>query len=59
MDPQVDAPKEFITLTNLIQTQPTCFSASGGTAVNVAALDATKFVFDLCKFFFAFERGYI
>ncbi|KAJ6519855.1 Mpp10 protein-domain-containing protein [Mycena sanguinolenta] len=47
MDPQVDAPKEFITLTNLIQTQPTCFSASGSTAVNVAALDATKFVFDL------------
>ncbi|KAF7339442.1 U3 small nucleolar ribonucleoprotein MPP10 [Mycena sanguinolenta] len=47
MDSQVDAPKEFTTLTNLIQTQPTCFSASGSTAVNVAALDATKFVFDL------------
>ncbi|KAF8216204.1 U3 small nucleolar ribonucleoprotein complex, subunit Mpp10 [Mycena galopus ATCC 62051] len=47
MDSQVDVPKECITLTNLIQTQPTCFSASGSNAVNAAALDATKYVFDL------------
>ncbi|KAJ7254075.1 U3 small nucleolar ribonucleoprotein complex, subunit Mpp10 [Mycena haematopus] len=47
MNPQVDVPKEFITLTNLIQTQSTCFSVPGNSAVNAAALDATKFVFDL------------
>ncbi|KAJ7786353.1 U3 small nucleolar ribonucleoprotein complex, subunit Mpp10 [Mycena metata] len=43
----VDVPKELAALTNLIQAQPTCFSASGSLAVNAAALDATKFVFDL------------
>ncbi|KAJ7361715.1 U3 small nucleolar ribonucleoprotein complex, subunit Mpp10 [Mycena albidolilacea] len=47
MDSPVDLPKELITLANLIQSQPTCFSAVGNTAVNAAALDATKFVFDL------------
>ncbi|KAJ7788463.1 Mpp10 protein-domain-containing protein [Mycena olivaceomarginata] len=47
MDSPVDLPKELTTLANLIQSQPTCFSAAGNTAVNAAALDATKFVFDL------------
>ncbi|KAJ7900389.1 U3 small nucleolar ribonucleoprotein complex, subunit Mpp10 [Mycena olivaceomarginata] len=43
MDSPVDLPKELTTLANLIQSQPTCFSAAGNTAVNAAALDATKF----------------
>ncbi|KAJ7619063.1 U3 small nucleolar ribonucleoprotein complex, subunit Mpp10 [Mycena polygramma] len=47
MDAQVELPKELVALTNLIETQPTCFSASGCTAVNAVALNATKFVFDL------------
>ncbi|KAJ7293613.1 U3 small nucleolar ribonucleoprotein complex, subunit Mpp10 [Mycena rebaudengoi] len=40
-------PDELLTLTNLIQTQPTSLFASGSNAVRTAALDATKFVFDL------------
>ncbi|KAJ7660945.1 U3 small nucleolar ribonucleoprotein complex, subunit Mpp10 [Mycena polygramma] len=47
MDAQVELPKELVALTNLIETQPTYFSASGSTAVNAVALNATKFVFDL------------
>ncbi|KAJ7837591.1 Mpp10 protein-domain-containing protein [Mycena olivaceomarginata] len=42
MDSPVDLPKELTTLANLIQSQPTCFSAAGNTAVNAAALDATN-----------------
>jgi hypothetical protein len=42
-------PKELLALSSLIQNQPTCFSSSGNTAVNAAALQATKFVFDLCE----------
>ncbi|KAK7064202.1 Mpp10 protein-domain-containing protein [Favolaschia claudopus] len=46
MDAQVEVPKELATLTHLVQNEPTCFSASGNSSVNAAALHATKFVFD-------------
>ncbi|KAJ7169916.1 U3 small nucleolar ribonucleoprotein complex, subunit Mpp10 [Mycena filopes] len=48
MAEEVAVPQELAALTtNLIQAQHACFSASGSNAVNIAALDATKFVFDL------------
>ncbi|KAJ6575152.1 U3 small nucleolar ribonucleoprotein complex, subunit Mpp10 [Mycena capillaripes] len=47
MDSSLDVPKELLALTNLIQSQPTCFSASGSIPVNAAALNASKYVFDL------------
>ncbi|KAJ7070996.1 U3 small nucleolar ribonucleoprotein complex, subunit Mpp10 [Mycena amicta] len=47
MGTDIELPDELAILSDLIQTQPTCFSSSGSTVVETAALRATKFIFDL------------
>ena len=47
MDPRSSQlPEEFLALSNLISENPATF-ASGSNEVQLAALEATKFVFDL------------